>query len=158
EVLMGNSNLAEKNVASVALLYKVGRPLKVDVKLTDGEAAVAQVVENWKAFVSIHRSRYDPSFFRRVVWILTDTQYANSLTKLLTFDFGRSMVKPYDPVGPKILQAATVSAPLMLISESLIYLFAVPLGVYCAVRRGKWQDRWIQVSLFVFNSIPPVVL
>ena len=158
EVLLGDSDLAEKYVASVALRYKIGRPLKVDVKLTEDEAGVATVAANWKAFVAIHRSRYDPSFFSRAIWVFTDTQYANSLIKLLTFDFGRSMVKPYDPVGPKILQSAKVSAPLMLLSETLIYLFAVPVGVYCAVRRGQWQDRSIQVSLFVLNSIPPVVL
>ena len=85
-------------------------------------------------------------------------QYANSLAKLITFDFGRSMVKPYDPVGPKILQAALVSAPIMLLSEVFVYLLAIPLGVYCAVKRGRWQDRAISQLLFVLNSIPPVVL
>jgi peptide/nickel transport system permease protein len=68
------------------------------------------------------------------------------------------MVKPYDPVGPKILQAAWVSAPIMLFSEVLIYLIAVPCGVYCAVRRGKWQDRLLTLQLFVLYSIPSVVL
>jgi microcin C transport system permease protein len=68
------------------------------------------------------------------------------------------MVKPYDPVGPKILDAALVSAPLMLLSETLIYLFAVPLGVLCAVYRSRWQDRTISLGLFILNSIPSVVL
>ena len=158
DVLLGDSTLNEKYVASVALRYKIGRPLKVDVKLTDDASAVVPVVANWKAFVSINHDRYEASFLRRSLWFFTDTQYANSLSKLVRFDFGRSMVKPYDPVGPKILQSAKVSAPIMLLAETLIYLFAVPLGVYGAVRRAKWQDRTTQVILFVLNSIPSVVL
>ena len=158
ERLLADSSLQEKYVASIALRYKIGRPLKVDVRLTDGEKAVTPVVANWKAYVSIHERRYAPSFARRLIWLFTDTQYANSIAKLITFDFGRSMVKPYDPVGPKIFQAALVSAPLMLFSEALIYLLAVPLGVYCAVTRGRWQDRAISLTLFIFNSIPSVVL
>jgi peptide/nickel transport system permease protein len=157
-ILLGESSLKEKYVASIALRHKIGRPLKVDVKVTDGEAAVAPVAANWKAYVAVHAAKYDPSFFSRFLAIFTDTQYANSLIKLITFDFGRSMVKPYDPVGPKILQAAWVSAPIMLLSEVLIYLIAVPCGVYCAVRRGKWQDRLLTLQLFVLYSIPSVVL
>ena len=158
DVLLGNSTFNEKVVASVGLLYKIGRPLKVDVRPTDDGATVAPVAANWKAYVSLHEGRYDPSFLKKLLWLFTDTQYANSLIKLLTFDFGRSMVKPYDPVGPKILDAALVSAPLMLVSETLIYLFALPLGVWCAVYRDRWQDRLISLVLFILNSIPSVVL
>lgn len=156
--LFGDSSLKEKYVASAALRQKIGKPLKVDVDVGDSEKAAAPVVANWKAYVRIHESVYDASFIHRFFWIFTDTQYANSVSKLLRFDFGRSMVKPYDPVGPKILDAALVSAPLMLLSETLIYLFAVPLGVFCAVYRGRIQDRVISLILFVFNSTPSVVL
>jgi len=157
-ILFGDTSLREKYVASAALRQKIGKPLKVDVDVGDTEKAAAPVVANWKAYVRIHESVYDASFIRRFFWIFTDTQYANSLVKLLKFDFGRSMVKPYDPVGPKILDAALVSAPLMLLSETLIYLFAVPLGVLCAVYRGRIQDKVISLILFVFNSTPSVVL
>ena len=157
-VLFGNSSLKEKYVASAALRQKIGKPLKVDVDVGDPEQAAAPVVANWKTYVRLHESVYDASPVRRFVWIFADTQYANSVAKLLSFDFGRSMVKPYDPVGPKILDAAMVSAPLMLLSESLIYIFAVPLGVLCAVYRGRLQDRVISIVLFVFNSTPSVVL
>lgn len=157
-ILFGDSSLKEKYVASAALRQKIGKPLKVDVNVGDTEAAAAPVISNWKAYVRIHEDLYDASFLRRVLWIVSDTQYANSLVKLLKFDFGRSMVKPYDPVGPKILDAALISAPLMLLSETLIYLFAVPLGVLCAVYRSRWQDRAISLGLFIMNSIPSVVL
>src|SRR5262249_41711940 len=64
----------------------------------------------------------------------------------------------YDPVGPQILRAAKVSAPIMLLSEAIVYILAIPLGVYCAVRRNQWQDRLVSTNLFILYSIPPVVL
>lgn len=158
EQLTGDQSLKEKSVASIALKAAVGRPLKVDVKVTDKEPAVKAVAENWKGYVALHDERYAPSLFKRLWYVVSDTQYANSLTKLVTFSFGRSMVKPYDPVGPEILRAAKVSAPIMLLAEALVYLLAVPLGVFAAVRRGRWQDRSISLGLFVLYSIPPVVL
>jgi ABC-type dipeptide/oligopeptide/nickel transport system permease component len=45
----------------------------------------------------------------------------------------------------------------MLLSQVVIYLVAVPLGVACAVRRGKLTDRLISFVLFVLYSIPPFV-
>jgi ABC-type dipeptide/oligopeptide/nickel transport system permease component len=119
---------------------------------------VKPVAANWQAYVEIHHSRFAPSLLSRCVDFFTDTQYANSLWKLLRFDFGRSMVKPYDPVGPKILDAALVSAPIMLLSEIVVYGVAVPLGLYLAVRRKRWQDRVGSLALFVLYSVPPVVL
>jgi peptide/nickel transport system permease protein len=158
EILLGNSSLQEKYVASIALRTVIGRPLKIDVALDDPEAPVRAVAENWKAYFRLNSGRYDPGFGVKLWYLLTDTQYANSLVKLVTFNFGRSMVKPYDPVGPEILRAAKVSAPIMLLSEAIVYLIAVPVGVYCAVRRGRWQDRIISTNLFILYSIPPVVL
>jgi ABC-type dipeptide/oligopeptide/nickel transport system permease component len=158
EILLSGASLKEKFVASTALRYKLDRVLRSDVKLTDRDPLVSTVAANWKAFLSTHTSEYDPSFPAKTLYFVTDTQYANSLAKLVTFDFGRSMVKPYDPVGPKIFQAVLVSAPIMLLSEAIVYILAVPLGVMCAVRRGRWQDRSISLTLFIFNSFPSVVL
>jgi len=158
ERLLGQGPLKEKYVASIALRSTVSRPLKVEVKLGDKEPAVRAVAENWKSYVGLHSQRYDPPILSRLLYLFADTQYFNSLTKLVTFNFGRSMVKPYDPVGPEILRAAKVSAPIMLLAEALVYLLAVPLGIYAAVRRSQWQDRSISLGLFVLYSIPPVVL
>jgi peptide/nickel transport system permease protein len=158
EKLSGDTSIKEKSVASISLKAAVGRPLKVDVKLSDKQPEVKAVAENWRGYDALHNGRYDPSIAARVLYFFLDTQYANSLAKLITFSFGRSMVKPYDPVGPEILRAAKVSAPLMLLAEAVVYLLAVPLGVFAAVRRGNWQDRSISLGLFVLYSIPPVVL
>lgn len=157
QTLTGNTTLKEKYVASLALKSWIGKPLKVDVKLTDSEDKVKPVAENWVAYYEANTDKFDPSFLSRIWNALSDTQYANTVAKLATFSFGKSMVSPYDPVGPKIWQAALVSAPLMLLSQLLVYLIAVPTGIVCAVKRGRWQDRTISLGLFILYSIPAYV-
>ena len=61
--------------------------------------------------------------------------------RLVTFNFGRSALKTREPVSEKLWKAFIVSAPLMLMAELVIYLVAVPLGVLCAVKRGRLADR-----------------
>jgi ABC-type dipeptide/oligopeptide/nickel transport system permease component len=45
----------------------------------------------------------------------------------------------------------------MLGSEALIYVIAVPLGILCAVNRGRILDRLISMVLFVLYSVPTFV-
>lgn len=155
--LLGPTTLKEKYVASIALRAWVGKPLRVDVKVNEAAPQVEAVAANWLAFIEASPGRFSPSFAVRAWRFLVDTQYANSLVRLATFDFGKSMVKPYDAVGPKIWEAVKVSAPIMLLVEVIVYLFAIPVGVYCAVRRGRWQDRAISLNLFLLHSMPSVV-
>jgi peptide/nickel transport system permease protein len=129
----------------------------VDVKLTDRAEEVDRVAANWAAFFDSHRGEYDPSTLARAWYFVADTQYANSLSRLVTFRFGKSMLPPHDPVGRKIWDAVKVSVWLMLFAELFVYLIAVPSGVLCAVRRGKWQDRLISLGLFLLYSIPVVL-
>jgi ABC-type dipeptide/oligopeptide/nickel transport system permease component len=79
------------------------------------------------------------------------------LWRLATFNFGRSALATREPVSEKIWSAVKVSAPLMLMAEVLIYFASLPLGVICAVRRGRSADRLISLGLFVLYSIPPFV-
>ncbi len=50
--------------------------------------------------------------------------------RLATFNFGPSALKTREPVSERIGRAVSVSAPLMLISEAVIYLIAVPLASF----------------------------
>ncbi len=45
----------------------------------------------------------------------------------------------------------------MVLSELVIYFFAVPLGILCGVYRGGWTDRIISLLLFLLYSVPPFV-
>ncbi|MGE0605705.1 MAG: ABC transporter permease subunit [Pirellulales bacterium] len=158
EKLLGESNLREKIVASLALRLFVGQqPLKMDVPLDADETTVQEAAENWLAHYRPRQSDYHPGFWRSLWYTFSDTQYAHMVWRLATFDFGRSALKTREPVAEKIWDAAVVSAPMMLLAQLLIYLISVPTGVVCAVNRSGWIDRGISFLLFLLYSIPPFV-
>src|SRR5438132_555981 len=120
-------------------------------------AAVDQATKSWLQHYQIHQREYEPGFASMVWYIVGDTQYSHMVARLAIFQFGRSALKTHEPVSDLIWQGFIVSAPLMLMSELLIYLIAVPLGIVCGVTRGRIADRSISLRLFILYSIPPFV-
>jgi len=157
EKLLGDATLDERKLAAAALKLYIGRPLQVDLPVGASEQQVNEVVENWLLHYELNRQTYEPPWWRRLIYMLTDTQYAHMCWRLFTFNFGHSATKTREPVSRLILDAVWVSAPLMLMAQLLIYLLAVPLGIVCAVHRGKLADRLISLKLFLLYSIPPYV-
>ena len=157
EKLLGDSTLGERFVASVILKLFVAEPLRMDVPLDASPEAVADVAANWKVHYASNYDQYHPSAPARAFRLVADTQYAHMLVRLATFNFGRSALSTREPVSERIWLAVKVSAPLMLMSQVLIYLIAVPLGVICAVRRGRAADQVISFALFLLYSIPAFV-
>ncbi|MBS0265928.1 MAG: hypothetical protein JSS02_28615, partial [Planctomycetes bacterium] len=157
EHLLSGQSLQERFVASIVLKLFVSLPLKLDVGPDASAAEVAEVASNWKLHYESHESEYNPATPTRWGRLLTDTQYAHMVTRLATFNFGRSTLATREPVSEKIWAAVKVSAPLMLAAQILIYLVAVPLGIVCAVQRGCLADRLISLGLFLLYSIPPFV-
>ena len=114
-----------------------------------------QVADNWLLHFRYRRDRYQPGFWRKSWYIVADTQYAHLVARLATFHFGRSALRTREPVAGRIWNAVLVSAPIMLLSEALIYLVAVPLGILCAVGHGRWIDRAISLGLFCSTRSRP---
>jgi peptide/nickel transport system permease protein len=157
EKLLGDSTLDEKSMAAATLKLFAAQPLQLEVPTGAGADAVREVGDNWLLHYAFHQGEYDPSLIARTWDIVADTQYAHMVWRLVTFRFGRSAIKTREPVKEKIWSAVIVSAPLMLMAELVIYLVAVPLGILCAVRRGRWTDRLISFQLFLLYSVPGFV-
>ncbi len=118
---------------------------------------VLEVSENWSLYYDLHEKEFTRGVAAKVWYIFSDTQYAHMAWRLLTFNFGRTTLKTREPVSKKIIEAVLVSAPIMILSQLVIYFVAVPLGILCAVNRGNWVDRLISLKLFLLYSIPPFV-
>jgi peptide/nickel transport system permease protein len=157
EVLLGDEPMRKKEIAAMLLRKYVGAPLKIDVPIDATSDQVKVVTENWESYYKVHENKYHPTALRRIWNVFADTQYAHMVTRLVTFQFGRSALKTREPVSQKIWDAFLVSAPLMLMAQLVIYFVAVPLGILCAVHRNGWWDRVISVALFLLYSIPPFV-
>ena len=157
ETLLGDSPLAAKAVSAVILKQFVSSPLRLDVPLDASRTLLDEATANWVLHYELHRAEYEPSFATKLGHVVGDTQYAYMVGRLVTFQFGRSALRTHEPVSDRIWNAFVVSAPLMFMSELLILVIAVPLGLLCAVKRGTWTDRGISMGLFFLYSIPPFV-
>ena len=74
-------------------------------------------------------------------------------------DFGDYYrVSGSDPVGDRVSSALPVSLQLMLYSQILAILLAVPLGVITAYRAGTRFDRAANTAAFALLSLPNFVL
>jgi peptide/nickel transport system permease protein len=80
-------------------------------------------------------------------------QYLGFLRGILTGDFGRSFMGGA-PVSGLIAQA--LPATLLLAFASLLtsIVLSVPLGIYAAVKRGRWPDQLIRILSLVGLSFP----
>ncbi len=157
EILLADSTVRERAVSALFLMLYNGRPLKVDVPLDAEPQQIKEAAANWVAHYQARSNVYEPGLPAKLWYIVGDTQYAHMLWRLATFNFGRSALKTREPVSQKIWDAVIVSAPLMVMAECVIYLTAIPLGILCAVQRGKSLDRTISIGLFLLYSIPSFV-
>lgn len=80
-------------------------------------------------------------------------QYFVWMGKLLTLELGESF-KDQQPVIDKIVERLPVTVTLNVISILLIYLVAIPMGIYSASRPYTLMDRLMTIGSFVLFSLP----
>ncbi len=156
-LLSDGAPLQDKVMAAAALKLYISNPLPLSVSLDATPEQIAEVAENWILHFRMNPEVYNPDPLHRIWYIFSDTQYAHMVWRLATFNFGRSALKTREPVSLKLWNAFVVSAPIMILAQVVIYLVAVPLGIVCAVNRGRWADRLISMVLFLLYSIPPFI-
>ncbi|HDL52703.1 MAG TPA: ABC transporter permease, partial [Proteobacteria bacterium] len=104
-----------------------------------GDKVTTEIVEQTRALYGLDK----PIWQRYVIW----------LRRVVTLDFGNSY-KDHRPVMDKIWERLPITVELNLISIFLVYLIAVPVGVYSAVHQGSIGDRITTIVLFVLYSLP----
>ncbi|MCL4245769.1 MAG: ABC transporter permease [Candidatus Dadabacteria bacterium] len=112
-----------------------GNPVERKLQLDEGiksEAITQQIVEETKKLYE---------------------RYWRWLKQIVTLDFGRSY-KDHRPVIDKIAERLPITITLNILSIFIIYLVAIPLGVYSAVRTGSFMERSSTFFLFILYSIP----
>jgi peptide/nickel transport system permease protein len=80
-------------------------------------------------------------------------QYARWLGRVLSFDFGRSLVD-HRPIADKLSEALPRTLLLSVLALLLAYGLAIPLGVYQAARPRALASRAVSAALFVIYSVP----
>lgn len=107
----------------------------------DKGVSVDEAVAQWRKQYGLDR----PLHIQYFVW----------LKNLVTVDFGESF-KDNQPVWSKITERLPVTIKLNIFSIVLVYLIAIPLGVYSATHRDTAGDRITTVIAFILFAIPTV--
>ncbi len=119
-----------------------GNPVERKLQLEEGiksQAITKEIVEETKRLYGLDK----PIYVRYWIW----------LKQIATLDFGRSY-KDHRPVIDKIAERIPITLTLNIISIVLIYLIAIPIGVYSAVKHGTAAERASTFFLFILYSIP----
>lgn len=83
-------------------------------------------------------------------------RYIDWVWGCLNGDFGAS-IRTTEPVLDAIFARLPVTIELMIMSQIMAILLAIPLGLYSAYRAGSAADRSITTIGFVFVSVPSFV-
>lgn len=128
---------------SFALLYFAPSDPVERLLTADGSAVNPEIIAKERARLGLDRPFIE--------------QYFDWLKNLLKGDMGKS----YDggvPVAEKLSKALGYTIKLAALSTLLAVIFAVPLGIYSAVRQNRLSDYIIRIISFVGNSLPNFVL
>lgn len=80
-------------------------------------------------------------------------RYLNWLKMVVTLDLGKSFVDGRN-VKDKIKERLPITVTLNLLSLLLIFIIAIPIGVYSALKQGSLFDRALTVFVFTGFSVP----
>ena len=80
-------------------------------------------------------------------------QYLLWLQRIVTLDFGRSY-KDNRLVMDRIWERIPVTLQLNIISIFLVYLFAVPIGIFSSTHQYSFSDKAVTLFLFILYSMP----
>jgi peptide/nickel transport system permease protein len=80
-------------------------------------------------------------------------QYGRWVGGMLTGDWGDSLIFK-KPIAELLAQKITASAIIVVMSMTIALALAVPLGVWAAIHRDKWQDTTASTASLLGVSLP----
>jgi peptide/nickel transport system permease protein len=124
----------------LAVTFFIGRVMPIDPVLAIvGDRASGELVARVREEMG----------FNKPLW----EQFYLYLTKVLQGDFGTSVLSS-NPVMQDIRRAFPATLELATLGILIGVGFGVPLGVWAAVRQGRWVDQVVRVMGLVGYSVP----
>jgi peptide/nickel transport system permease protein len=80
-------------------------------------------------------------------------QYILWVKRIFTLDFGFSY-KDHRKVWEKISERLPITIQLNIISIFLVYLIAIPCGIYSSTHEGSFADKILTLGFFFLYSLP----
>ena len=137
-----------------------GDPVKASFLATDGggggEGGVGVKKEGESAVAREFRRRFyldQPWYVGYWRWLVGDAERGRG--GVIRGDFGESIVISLGaPVWDVIMDKMPATVKLNLWSFAIIYIIAIPFGLYSAVFKGTISDRIVSMLFFVMYSLP----
>jgi peptide/nickel transport system permease protein len=85
-------------------------------------------------------------------------QYEHYMLGLLHGDLGTSYRHPGVKISELLLPKLAVSTQLLLIPTVLIFALGLPIGIFAAMKQGRWQDPTLIGSLIFIAAIPEIII
>jgi len=128
----------------ILITFLIGRVVPIDPVLAIvGDRAPQDVVERTRAELGLDKP--------------LPVQFARYVGQLAQGDFGRSVMTS-NRVSTDIARFFPATLELATVALLVAVVIGVPLGVYAAVRQGRWVDTCIRVVCLSAHSIPIFVL
>ena len=106
---------------------------------SEQHAAVDRALQEWRAQFGLDQ----PLHLQYLVW----------LKNLFSLNFGVSF-KDHQPVWRKIAERLPATFTLNVCSILLVYLIAIPLGIYSATHQYSFGDQLTTIGAFVLFALP----
>ncbi len=119
-----------------------GTPVEIGMSAEQGlksSQVTEQIIEQTKKLYGLDK----PVHERYLIW----------LRQVVTLDFGNSY-RDHRPVIDKIAERLPITLTLNVLSIFLVYLLAIPIGAWSAVRQWSFSERATTFVLFLLYSIP----
>jgi peptide/nickel transport system permease protein len=118
------------------------------------DATIRRVKGDWQEWWFVHREDYVAwEGSEQIVARFADTRYGKWLLRSAKGRLGVSS-RDGEPIMDKLERRAPITFALTGLSLLLSYAFAIPFGVFAAVRRGETVDIVLAAILFALYSLP----
>ncbi len=81
-------------------------------------------------------------------------QYWTWLKRIVRLDFGTSFATDRRPVIDKIGERLPITIVINLLSMGLIFIFGIPIGIYCANHKDTIMDKLLTSFVFAGYAVP----
>ncbi len=133
-------------ITFVIIQLAPGNPAMLKLQMGAGEAQLGgkggiseQIVQQTKELYGLDK----PIPIQYLLWV----------KRVFTLDFGTSF-KDHRNVWDKIAERLPITIQLDLISILLVYIIAIPAGVYSSTHPGSIPDRILTLGFFFLYSLP----
>src|SRR5208283_3694416 len=132
-------------ITFVIIQLAPGNPAMLKLQMGQGQAELGektiseQIIKQTKELYGLDK----PLYVQYLLWV----------KRSFTLDFGFSF-KDHRNVWDKISERLPITIQLNLISIFLVYLIAIPCGIYSSTHTGSITDKIMTVGFFFLYSLP----